>query len=103
MELQRILKSSRAKAIIILAIALSVLFALLANEFNAMWFNPGYREMAPLMVHYLSLEKPWNRFISLDYRAYAWWRKYLSACERVAGYLDRDFIGRVRSNVSRVK
>ena len=75
----------------------------IANEFNAMWFNPGYREMAPLMVHYLSLEKPWNRFISLDFRAYAWWRKYLSACERVAGYLDRDFIGRVRSNVSRVK
>ena len=75
----------------------------IANEFNAMWFNPGYREMAPLMVHYLSLEKPWNRFISLDYRAYAWWKKYLSACERVAGYLDRDFIGRVRSNVSRVK
>ena len=75
----------------------------LANEFNAIWFNPGYKEMAPLMVHYLSFEKPWNKFIYLDFRAYAWWKKYLSACERVEGYLDRDFIGRVRSNVNRVK
>ena len=75
----------------------------LANEFNAIWFNPEYREMAPLMVHYLSFEKPWNKFIYLDFRAYVWWKKYLSTCERVAGYLDRDFIGRVRSNVSRVK
>ena len=75
----------------------------LANEFNAIWFNPEYKEMAPLMVHYLSFEKPWNRFIYLDFRAYAWWKKYLSACERVEGYLDRDFIGRVRSNVNRVK
>ena len=75
----------------------------LAKEFNAIWFNPGYKEMAPLMVHYLSFEKPWNKFIYLDFRAYAWWRKYLSACERVEGYLDRDFIGRVRSNVNRVK
>jgi hypothetical protein len=55
------------------------------------------------MVHYLSFEKPWNKFIYLDFRAYAWWKKYLSACERVEGYLDRDFIGRVRSNVNRVK
>ena len=75
----------------------------LANEFNAIWFNPGYKDMAPLMVHYLSFEKPWNKFIYLDFRAYAWWKKYLSACERVEGYLDRDFIGRVRSNVNRVK
>ena len=75
----------------------------LANEFNAIWFNPEYKEMAPLMVHYLSFEKPWNKFIYLDFRAYAWWKKYLSACERVEGYLDRDFIGRVRSNVNRVK
>ena len=75
----------------------------LANEFNAIWFNPGYKEMAPLMVHYLSFEKPWNKFIYLDFRAYAWWKKYLSACERVEEYLDRDFIGRVRSNVNRVK
>ena len=37
----------------------------LANEFNAIWFNPGYWEMAPLMVHYLSFEKPWNKFIHL--------------------------------------
>ena len=41
--------------------------------------------------------------IYLDFRVYAWWKKYLSACERVEGYLDRDFIGRVRSNVNRVK
>ena len=75
----------------------------LANEFNAIWFKPGYKEMAPLMVHYLSFEKTWNKFIYLDFRAYAWWKKYLSACERVEGYLDRDFIGRVRSNVNRVK
>ena len=75
----------------------------LSGEFNAIWFNPGYKEMAPLMVHYLSMEKPWNKFIYLDFRAYAWWKKYLSACERVEGYLDRDFIGRVRSNVNRVK
>ena len=75
----------------------------LANEFNAIWFNPGYKEMAPLMVHYLSFETPWNKFIYLDFRAYAWGKKYLSACERVEGYLDRDFIGRVRSNVNRVK
>ena len=32
--------------------------------------------MAPLMVHYLSFEKPWNKFIYLDFRAYAWWKKY---------------------------
>ena len=58
----------------------------LANEFNAIWFNPGYKEMAPLMVHYLSFEKLWNKFIYLDFRAYAWWKKYLSACERVEVY-----------------
>ena len=75
----------------------------LANEFNAIWFNPGYKEMAPLMVHYLSMEKPWNRFIYLDFRAYAYWHKYLSACERVEEYLDREFLERVRSNVNRVK
>lgn len=75
----------------------------LPNEFNAIWFNPGYKEMAPLMVHYLSMEKPWNKFIYLDFRAYTYWKKYLAACERVEGYLDRDFIGRVRSNVNRVK
>ena len=75
----------------------------LSGEFNAIWFNPGYKEMAPLMVHYLSMEKPWNRFIYLDFRAYAYWQKYLSACERVESYLDREFLERVRSNVRRVK
>ena len=75
----------------------------LSNEFNAIWFNPGYKDMAPLMVHYLSVEKPWNKFIYLDFRAYTYWQKYLSACERVEGYLDKDFIGRVRSNVRRIK
>jgi len=35
----------------------------LPEAFNAMWFNPGYREIAPLMVHYLSFEKPWNKFV----------------------------------------
>jgi len=39
----------------------------------------------------------------LDYRAYTWWQKYLSACERVEGYLDREFMERVRSNVRRVR
>ncbi len=75
----------------------------LSNEFNAIWFNPGHKDMAPLMVHYLSVEKPWNKFIYLDFRAYTYWQKYLSACERVEGYLDKDFIGRVRSNVRRIK
>ena len=75
----------------------------LPGEFNAIWFNPGYKDMAPLMVHYLSMEKPWNKFIYLDFRAYAYWQKYLSACERVASYLDREFLERVRSNVRRVK
>ncbi len=75
----------------------------LANEFNAIWFNPGYREMVPRMVHYLSVEKPWNKFVYLDFRAYVWWRQYLSACERVGGYLDWEFLSRVRSNVNRVK
>ena len=55
------------------------------------------------MVHYLSMEKPWNRFIYLDFRAYAYWQKYLSVCERVESYLDREFLERVRSNVRRVK
>ena len=49
----------------------------LANEFNSIWFNPGYREMAPLMVHYLSMEKPWNKFIYLDFRAYAVVRQFI--------------------------
>ena len=75
----------------------------LSNEFNAIWFNQGYKDMAPLMVHYLSVEKPWNKFIYLDFRAYTYWQKYLSACERVEGYLDRDFIGQVRKNVRRIK
>lgn len=75
----------------------------LSGEFNAIWFNHGYKDMAPMMVHYLSMEKPWNRFIYLDFRAYAYWHKYLSACERVETYLDREFISRVRSNVNRVK
>ena len=48
MELQRILKSSRAKAIIILAIALSVLFALLANEFNDANYLGDNGEIIPL-------------------------------------------------------
>ena len=47
-ELKRILKSSRAKVIILLAIVLPILFAFLANEFNDANYQNADGEIVPL-------------------------------------------------------
>ena len=80
---------------------LAAYIRLLPPAYNLMFTDPEYRNVAPLIIHYIGSGKPWGD-APIHYQARYYLRRYRAEAHKLAGYLSEDFLRKVDLNADTV-
>lgn len=73
----------------------------LPPAYNLMFTDPDYRNVAPLIIHYIGSGKPWAE-LPVPFPARYYLRRYRAEAHKLAGYLSEDFLRNVDRNADTV-
>lgn len=68
-------------------------------HFNLMFTDERYTQLAPVMIHFLSHDKPWTDYINSYFLTRYYYRRYLSECLRQKQYLSNKFVSKIHEKI----
>ena len=74
---------------------------LLPPAYNLMFTDPEYRNVAPLIIHYIGSGKPWGD-APIHYQARYYLRRYRAEAHKLESFLPESFLRRVDLNADTV-
>ena len=73
----------------------------LPPAYNLMFTDPEYRNVAPLIIHYIGSGKPWGE-APIHYQARYYLRRYRAEAHKLESFLPESFLRRVDLNADTV-